>query len=110
MTVHLKDLSQDLGLSAVTVSKALRNHPYISKESNIRGPEVSTAQDRLEGYRQALYEADMQSLPGHVLSLGNSGDHRGKIGGCPAVRAGMILSPNTDSEAQTAGECRVSLT
>jgi LacI family transcriptional regulator len=54
--------------------------------AHIRGPEVSTALGRLEGYRQALYEAGMQSLPGHVLSLGNSGDHRGELGGYEAAR------------------------
>jgi LacI family transcriptional regulator len=54
--------------------------------AHIRGPEVSTAQGRLEGYRQALYETEMQSFPGHVLSLGNSGDHRGELGGYEAAR------------------------
>jgi len=54
--------------------------------AHIRGPEVSTALGRLEGYRQALHEAGIQSLPGHILSLGNSGDHRGDLGGYEAAR------------------------
>jgi LacI family transcriptional regulator len=54
--------------------------------AHIRGPEVSTAQGRLDGYRKALYEAEMQSLPGHVVSLGSSGDHRGEPGGYEAAR------------------------
>jgi DNA-binding LacI/PurR family transcriptional regulator len=33
MTVRLKDVAQDLGLSAVTVSKVLRDHPDISEET-----------------------------------------------------------------------------
>lgn len=54
--------------------------------AHIRGPEVSTAQGRLEGYRQALLEAQMAILPEHVVSLGNSGDHRGEKGGYDAAR------------------------
>jgi len=54
--------------------------------AHIRGPEVSTALGRLEGYRQALQEAEMQSLPGHVVSLGKSGDHRGELGGYETAR------------------------
>ncbi len=54
--------------------------------AHIRGPEVSTALGRLEGYRKALCEAEMQSRPGHVSSLGNSGDHRGEFGGYEAAR------------------------
>lgn len=54
--------------------------------AHIRGPEVSTALGRLEGYRHALYEAGMHSLPGHILSLGKSGDYRGELGGYEAAR------------------------
>ena len=49
--------------------------------AHIRGPEVSTALGRLEGYRQALATARRKALPGHVVSLGSSGDHRGEPGG-----------------------------
>jgi LacI family transcriptional regulator len=54
--------------------------------AHIRGPEVSTAQGRLEGYRQALNEAGTQAMPEHVVSLGISGDHRGEPGGYEAAR------------------------
>jgi len=54
--------------------------------AHIRGPEVSTALGRMEGYRKALFEEGMQSLPGHIASLGNSGDHRGELGGYEAAR------------------------
>ncbi|MGB6721535.1 MAG: LacI family DNA-binding transcriptional regulator [Terracidiphilus sp.] len=49
--------------------------------AHIRGPEVSTAMGRLEGYRQALASYDMTPLPGHIISTGTSGDHRGERSG-----------------------------
>jgi LacI family transcriptional regulator len=54
--------------------------------AHIRGPEVSTALGRLEGYRQALNEAGMHGIAGHVVSLGSSGDHRGELGGYEAAK------------------------
>ncbi|HCT61107.1 MULTISPECIES: LacI family DNA-binding transcriptional regulator [Acidobacterium] len=36
MAVRLKDIAQDLGLSVVTISKALRNHPDIAEETRMR--------------------------------------------------------------------------
>src|ERR1700761_1659007 len=36
MAVKMKDIENDLGLSLVTVSKALRNHPDISKKTRER--------------------------------------------------------------------------
>jgi LacI family transcriptional regulator len=36
MAVRLKDIAQDLGLSVVTISKALRNHPDIAEETRNR--------------------------------------------------------------------------
>jgi LacI family transcriptional regulator len=49
--------------------------------AHIRGPEVSTAVGRLEGYRQALAEHEKVPIAGHIVSIGNSGDHRGEKGG-----------------------------
>jgi LacI family transcriptional regulator len=49
--------------------------------AHIRGPEVSTAMGRLEGYRQALAAAKRKPLAEHTVSLGPSGDHRGEPGG-----------------------------
>ncbi len=48
--------------------------------AHIRGPEVSTALGRLEGFKRALATHNLISLPGHVLSIGTSGDHRGHTG------------------------------
>src|SRR4030042_6254696 len=36
MPIRLKDIAQDLGVSAVTVSKVVRNHPDISEETRKR--------------------------------------------------------------------------
>lgn len=36
MPIRLKDIAQDLGLSSITVSKVLRNHPDISEETRQR--------------------------------------------------------------------------
>src|SRR5512142_3365472 len=36
MRLRMKDIARDLGLSAVTVSKALRHHPDISEETRNR--------------------------------------------------------------------------
>lgn len=54
--------------------------------AHIRGPEVSTALGRLEGYRRALAAHHLTPLPEHILSLGSSGDHRGEQGGYEAVK------------------------
>lgn len=54
--------------------------------AHLRGPEVSTAIGRLDGYRQALAAAQMTELPGHIVSIGPSGDHLGETGGYDATR------------------------
>ena len=36
MAIRLKDIAQDLGLSVVTISKVLRNHPDIAEETRAR--------------------------------------------------------------------------
>lgn len=53
--------------------------------AHIRGPEVSTALGRLEGYKQALSTYDIVPLPGHIVSIGTSGDARGEKGGYEAT-------------------------
>jgi LacI family transcriptional regulator len=53
--------------------------------AHLRGPEVSTALGRLEGYRRALHEAGLRVMSGSVVSLGHSGDHRGELGGYEAA-------------------------
>ncbi|HEY1498594.1 MAG TPA: LacI family DNA-binding transcriptional regulator [Acidobacteriaceae bacterium] len=57
-----------------------------SRIAHIRGPNVSTAIGRLEGYRLALASRGIAPLPGHVISLGTSGDHRGEKGGYEAAK------------------------
>ncbi len=54
--------------------------------AHIRGAEVSTAVGRLEGYQAALAAAHISPLPGHIVSLGASGDHRGELGGYDAAQ------------------------
>jgi LacI family transcriptional regulator len=54
--------------------------------AHIRGPEVSTAVGRLDGYRRALATYNLTPLPGHIVSLGASGDHSGEKGGYEAAR------------------------
>jgi len=54
--------------------------------AHIRGPEVSTALGRFNGYRQALQEASLDAAPENVVSLGFSGDLRGEKGGYEAAR------------------------
>jgi LacI family transcriptional regulator len=49
--------------------------------AHIRGPEVSTAIGRLEGYKRALAAHHRVSIAGHIISTGTSGDHRGERGG-----------------------------
>lgn len=58
--------------------------------AHIRGPEVSTALGRLEGYKQSLSTYEMVPMPGHIVSIGVSGDHRGEKGGYEAT--GQLLA------------------
>ena len=53
---------------------------------HIRGPEVSTAQGRLAGFRRALAEHGLPPLPGQIVSAGASGDDRGDPGGYEAAK------------------------
>lgn len=36
MTVRMKDIAKDLGVSVVTISKVLRNHPDVGDETSAR--------------------------------------------------------------------------
>jgi LacI family transcriptional regulator, galactose operon repressor len=53
--------------------------------AHIRGPEVSTARGRYNGYCHALHEAGLVPSPEDVISLGTSGDTRGARGGYEAT-------------------------
>ncbi|MGB8260680.1 MAG: LacI family DNA-binding transcriptional regulator [Terracidiphilus sp.] len=64
--------------------------------AHIRGPETSTAVGRLNGYRKALAEKGRKPLPGHVVSIGASGDDRGEPGGYAATRKLLALKQRPD--------------
>ena len=64
--------------------------------AHIRGPEVSTAIGRLEGYKQVLASYNLTPLPGHIISLGSSGDHRGEKGGYEAAMKLLSAKPLPD--------------
>ena len=64
--------------------------------AHIRGPEVSTALGRLEGYRRTLASYNLTPLPGHIVSLGASGDHRGEDGGYQAAKRLLAIDPRPD--------------
>ena len=64
--------------------------------AHIRGPDVSTAIGRLEGYRRALAAHGLTPLPNHVISLGTSGDHRGEKGGYEAAKQLLRLEKRPD--------------
>jgi LacI family transcriptional regulator len=64
--------------------------------AHIRGPETSTAMGRLEGYRRALTEQGMAPQPGHIVSIGASGDDRGEPGGYEAARKLLAAEPRPD--------------
>lgn len=64
--------------------------------AHIRGPNVSTAIGRFEGYQRALASHHLMPLPGHVVSLGASGDHRGERGGYEAARQILATEARPD--------------
>jgi LacI family transcriptional regulator len=61
--------------------------------AHVRGPEISTAVGRLEGYRQALATNQMTPQPGHVIAIGPSGDHVGDQAGYAAT-VKLLVSKN----------------
>lgn len=64
--------------------------------AHIRGPEVSTAVGRLEGYKRALAVYNLTPLPGHIVSLGAWGDHRGEKGGYQAAKRLLAAETRPD--------------
>jgi len=64
--------------------------------AHIRGPEVSTAMGRFNGYKQALQSHGLPVLPSHIVSLGASGDHRGVKGGYAAAMKLLAVKPRPD--------------
>jgi len=64
--------------------------------AHIRGPEVSTAVGRLEGYKRALAAHHLRLLPRQIVSLGPSGDHLGEKGGYEAAKRLLSLQQRPD--------------
>jgi LacI family transcriptional regulator len=64
--------------------------------AHIRGPETSTAQGRVEGYRRALGAHNLSPLPEHLISIGTSGDDRGEPGGYEAAKRLLACDPRPD--------------
>jgi LacI family transcriptional regulator len=67
-----------------------------SRIAHIRGPEISTAQGRLEGYRSALAARSLAPLRGHIVSIGTSADDRGELGGYEAMHKLLHSKPRPD--------------
>ena len=53
--------------------------------AHVRGPEISTAIGRMEGYREALSAHHMAPMPGHIVSIGPSADYVGEKAGHDAA-------------------------
>jgi LacI family transcriptional regulator len=64
--------------------------------AHIRGPQTSTAQGRLEGYRETLAARNCPWKPQYVVSIGSSGDDRGEPGGYEAAKKLLALNPRPD--------------
>lgn len=63
--------------------------------AHIRGPEISTAIGRLEGYRRALARRGLSVPPGYVVA-GKTGDDAGDVSGYHAMRQLLRLDPRPD--------------
>jgi LacI family transcriptional regulator len=63
--------------------------------AHIRGPEVSTAIGRVEGYRRALASQGLTPPAGYVVA-GRSADDAGDISGYEAMRKLLALDPKPD--------------
>jgi len=63
--------------------------------AHIRGPEISTALGRLEGYRRALAQHRLSVLPGYLVA-GKTGDDASDVSGYHAMRQLLRLEPRPD--------------
>jgi LacI family transcriptional regulator len=64
--------------------------------AHIRGPEISTAIGRLNGYKRALASHQVAPLASHIVSIGPSGDHVGDKAGYAAAVKLLALKPRPD--------------
>ena len=69
--VRLRDIADDLGLAVITVSKAIRDHPDISKRTKAR------VQERI---RELNYQPNWAA---RSLATGKSFEHRRRRGAGP---------------------------
>jgi len=63
--------------------------------AHIRGPEVSTAIGRAEGYRRSLARHGLTPQPGYLISMAY-GDERGESGGYEAAKTLLAMDPRPD--------------
>ncbi len=88
-----------VGVDDAEVGTLATSHLYeqrCRRIAHIRGPNVSTAIGRLEGYMRALASHKLKPLPGHVVSLGSSGDQRGEKGGYEAAKQLLAAEARPD--------------
>ena len=64
--------------------------------AHIRGPEVSTAAGRLEGYKKALTAHPGKMLGSYVVSVGAEGDHLGERGGYTCAKTLLAKEDRPD--------------
>ncbi len=64
--------------------------------AHIRGPEISTAFGRLEGYRVALARHGLPSSPEYIVPIGASADLRGDVSGYEVTRKLLLLDRPPD--------------
>lgn len=88
-----------VGVDDASVGMLATSHLYeqrCRRIAHIRGPNVSTAVGRLEGYMRTLASHNLKPLPGHVVSLGSSGDQRGEKGGYEAAKQLLAAEARPD--------------
>jgi LacI family transcriptional regulator len=64
--------------------------------AHLRGPEVSTAIGRLEGYRRALAQHGLVAPPQYIAELAAGSDYQGDVSGYNATRELLKCSPRPD--------------
>lgn len=64
--------------------------------AHVRGPQISPAYGRLEGYRQALARQGM-AIPAGYIVAGKSGDDAGDISGYHAMKELLRMNPRPDA-------------
>lgn len=64
--------------------------------AHIRGPEISTAFGRVEGYKRALASQGILWSPEYIVSIGYSGDHRGDVSAYEVTRKLLSLDHRPD--------------